>query len=90
MYNVAVGNRTTLNQLYESIRDILSKDFPNLSDVKPIYRDFRPGDVKHSQADISKARELLGYEPTHPIQAGLEEAMSWYVDDLKATTSSGD
>ncbi len=90
VYNVAVGDRTSLTQLYESIRKILSKDFEHLEGVKPTYRDFRPGDVRHSLADISKARELLGYEPTHRIDAGLEEAMSWYVDDLKASTSTGD
>lgn len=84
VYNVAVGDRTSLNQLYENIRGILSRDFQHLEGVKPIYRDFRPGDVKHSLADISKARELLGYEPSHRIDAGLEEAMSWYVEDLKA------
>jgi UDP-N-acetylglucosamine 4-epimerase len=87
---VAVGERTSLNQLYEMIRQILSKDFSHLEDVKPIYRDFRPGDVRHSLADISKARELLGYEPSHSIGEGLEEAMSWYIDDLKADTTSGD
>jgi UDP-N-acetylglucosamine 4-epimerase len=84
VYNVAVGERTSLTELYEKIRDILSKEFANLADLSPTYRDFRPGDVRHSLADISKARELLGYEPTHRIDAGLEEAMSWYVDDLKA------
>ncbi len=83
VYNVAVGDRTSLNQLYESIRKILSKDYTHLEAVKPIYRDFRPGDVRHSLADISKARELLNYQPTHRIDAGLEEAMSWYVEDLK-------
>lgn len=84
VYNVAVGERTSLTQLYEKIRDILSHDFANLVDLNPTYRDFRPGDVRHSLADISKARDLLGYEPTHRIDAGLEEAMGWYVDDLKA------
>ncbi len=84
VYNVAVGDRTSLTQLYENIRGILSREFQNLEGVKPIYRDFRPGDVRHSLADISKARKLLGYEPSHHIDAGLEEAMSWYVEDLKA------
>ncbi|MEN8178442.1 MAG: NAD-dependent epimerase/dehydratase family protein [Pseudomonadota bacterium] len=83
VYNVAVSDQTSLTQLYEQIREILSKDFAHLEGVKPTYRDFRAGDVKHSLADISKARDLLGYEPTHRIGAGLEEAMSWYVEDLK-------
>ena len=83
VYNVAVGDRTSLNQLYERIRDILSAEFPQLKDVSPSYRDFRPGDVRHSLADISKAQTLLGYEPSHRIDEGLRESMAWYVDDLK-------
>ncbi len=82
VYNVAVGDRTTLNDLFYKIRNILSSKFPYLSDVEPIYRDFRPGDVRHSLADISKARNLLGYSPSHAIDAGMTEAMSWYIDDL--------
>ncbi len=82
VYNVAVGDRTTLNELYTEIRDLLSPRFPHLKDKQPVYRDFRPGDVRHSLADISKARERLGYEPTHRIGEGLKEAMDWYVEDL--------
>ena len=82
VYNVAVGERTTLNELYKAIHGLLLPRFPHLRDVEPIYRDFRPGDVRHSLADISKARELLGYEPTHRIGEGLKEAMDWYVEDL--------
>jgi UDP-N-acetylglucosamine/UDP-N-acetylgalactosamine 4-epimerase len=79
---VAVGGRTSLNELYFKIRDILSRDFPALADIQPIYRDFRPGDVRHSLADIGKAQRLIGYAPSHDISAGLSEAMAWYVDDL--------
>lgn len=82
VYNVAVGDRTTLNDLFRAIRDLLADRFPHLRGLKPIYRDFRPGDVRHSQADISKARTLLGYAPTHRIADGLREAMDWYVADL--------
>ncbi len=82
VYNIAVGDRTTLNQLFSKIRDILAENFPNLRQIQPTYREFRPGDVRHSLADIGKARRLLGYEPTHNIDQGLAEAMSWYVDDL--------
>lgn len=82
VYNVAVGDRTTLNDLFRAIRDLLVERFPHLRGLKPIYRDFRPGDVRHSQADISKARTLLGYAPTHRITDGLREAMDWYVADL--------
>ncbi|OYY95640.1 MAG: LPS biosynthesis protein WbpP [Hydrogenophilales bacterium 28-61-23] len=82
VYNVAVGDRTTLNDLFEAIRASLEPRFPHLKDYKPTYRDFRAGDVRHSLADISKARSLLGYEPSHRIQDGLIEAMDWYVSDL--------
>jgi UDP-N-acetylglucosamine 4-epimerase len=82
VYNVAVGDRTTLNDLFAAIREALLPRFPHLHDFKPVYRDFRAGDVRHSLADISKARRLLGYEPSHRIQQGLLEAMDWYVSDL--------
>jgi UDP-N-acetylglucosamine 4-epimerase len=82
VYNVAVGDRTTLNQLFEAIRALLAPKYPHLADFKPSYRDFRAGDVRHSLADISKARTRLGYEPTHRIGEGLAEAMDWYVGDL--------
>jgi UDP-N-acetylglucosamine 4-epimerase len=82
VYNIAVGERTSLNQLYEGIRTSLLPRFPHLADARPVYRDFRAGDVRHSLADIGKARSLLGYEPTHRLGEGLAEAMEWYVDDL--------
>lgn len=78
VYNVAVGDRTTLNQLYRLLQDgLLSQGVRD--DARPTYRDFRVGDVRHSQADISKARRLLGYEPSHSLKQGLDEALSWYV-----------
>lgn len=82
VYNVAVGDRTTLNDLFRAIRDLLAARFPHLQGLEPVYRDFRPGDVRHSQADITKASQLLGYAPTHRIADGLREAMDWYVADL--------
>jgi UDP-N-acetylglucosamine 4-epimerase len=82
VYNVAVGDRTTLNELFEAIRSTLEPRFPHLKGFKPGYRDFRAGDVRHSLADISKAKTLLGYEPTHRIREGLVEAMDWYIRDL--------
>lgn len=82
VYNVAVGDRTTLNQLFEAIRSLLVSNTPHLADFKPVYRDFRVGDVRHSLADISRARTRLGYEPTHRIGEGLKESMDWYVRDL--------
>jgi UDP-N-acetylglucosamine 4-epimerase len=79
VYNVAVGDRTTLNDLYEAIRSALQPRYHHLKDSKPGYRDFRAGDVRHSLADVGKARSLLGYEPTHRIKEGLVTAMDWYV-----------
>jgi UDP-N-acetylglucosamine 4-epimerase len=82
VYNIAVGDRTTLNQLFTKIRDNLAERFSYLAEISPSYRDFRPGDVRHSLADIDKARRLIGYEPSHNIDQGLKEAMNWYIDDL--------
>ncbi len=79
VYNVAVGDRTTLNQLFLEIRAQLLPRYPYLSDVQPIYRDFRPGDVRHSLADISKAQQLLGYSPKHRLREGLSDAVEWYI-----------
>lgn len=82
VYNIAVGDRTTLNNLFESIRSALEPHFPHLMSLKPKYRAFRAGDVRHSLADIAKAKTLLGYAPSRRIQDGLVEAMDWYVKTL--------
>jgi len=79
VYNVAVGERTTLNQLYEQLQINLLSSYPHLKGVQPVYRGFRAGDVRHSLADISKAVKLLGYQPTHRIGEGLKVSMDWYV-----------
>ncbi len=78
VYNVAVGDRTTLNQLFGHLRDLL---VPHGVDpaTAASHRDFRAGDVRHSLADIGKAQRLLGYSPSHRIAAGLRQAMGWYV-----------
>jgi UDP-N-acetylglucosamine 4-epimerase len=78
VYNVAVGDRTTLNALFGLLRDNLAAWGVSPA-VQPIYRDFRAGDVRHSQADIGKAERLLGYTPTHRLAEGVAEAMLWYV-----------
>jgi len=78
IYNVAVGERTTLTELYFIIRDALAEDIPELRKLEPVYRDERPGDVRHSLADISKITAALGYEPTHDVAAGLAESLAWY------------
>ncbi|WP_448549201.1 SDR family oxidoreductase [Thalassotalea fusca] len=81
VYNVAVGDRTTLNILFDSLKNALRENNVDY-DGEPTYREFRAGDVRHSQADITKARELLGYEPEYRIQQGISKAMLWYVDNL--------
>lgn len=77
--NVAMDARTSLNELFELLRSRLAPRFPGLGSVKPEYDDFRPGDIRHSQADIGKARVLLGYAPTHDVGQGLDEALDWYI-----------
>lgn len=82
VYNVAAGARTTLNELYAMLRERLAPRFPHLKNAAPIYRDFREGDVKHSQADIGKISRLLGYKPDYTVAAGLDAALEWYVQNL--------
>jgi len=77
-YNIALGQRTTLNELFHLLQGALRQSGAALPDQQPIYRDFRPGDVRHSLADIGKAERLLGFAPSHSLQAGLELAMAWY------------
>ena len=98
-YNIALGERTTLNELFHSLKTALQRSDASLrsargigylgatgfpvgviprAEVQPVYRDFRAGDVRHSLADISKAQRLLGYAPTHHLDAGLELAIDWY------------
>jgi UDP-N-acetylglucosamine/UDP-N-acetylgalactosamine 4-epimerase len=79
VYNIAVGDRTTLNELYAQLQRNLLPHYPQLQGAKPVYRDFRAGDVRHSLADISKAQRLLGYTPTQRIAEGLALAMPWYI-----------
>lgn len=78
VYNVAVGDRTTLNTLFDSIKITLQEN-KIFSAIEPTYRDFRAGDVRHSQADINKSVNLLGYIPEYRILDGLQKAMPWYV-----------
>lgn len=77
VYNVAVGDRTILNDLYYAIQAALGENDVNHT-AEPTYRDFRAGDVRHSQADISKAQTQLGYQPEYRILAGISKAMPWY------------
>jgi UDP-N-acetylglucosamine 4-epimerase len=83
VYNVAVNDQTDLNQLYQMIEKKLINRVENITKKDPIYRDFRAGDVRHSLADISKAKSLLGYDPDYKINEGLNESMDWYISDLE-------
>lgn len=78
VYNVAVGDRTSLNQLYDYLKEVLAKEGA-VCKGEPAYRKFREGDVRHSQAEISKARNLLGYQPKFTIQEGIRASMPWYI-----------
>lgn len=81
VYNVAVGDRTTLNDLYAAIQVALLENSINYA--KPaVYREFRAGDVRHSQASIAKIQQALGYAPEYPIAEGIQLAMRWYVSNL--------
>ncbi len=82
VFNVARGDRTTLNHLFAAIRESLQSRDPGLGHPEPVYREFRAGDVRHSQADTSHIRRLLGYEPTHDVKQGLTEALEWYWANL--------
>lgn len=82
VYNIAFGQRTTLTELFDHIQKRVKERVDNYKDTEPIYRDFRPGDVKHSLADISKARSLIGYEPEFSVLQGLDQAADWYVKYL--------
>ncbi|PKH80808.1 NAD-dependent epimerase/dehydratase family protein [Psychrobacter sp. 4Bb] len=81
VYNVAVGGRTTLNTLFTALKENLANNGVEYTQ-EPVYRDFREGDVRHSQADISKIKNALGYAPEFDIIQGIEEAMPWYVNSI--------
>src|SRR5712692_706489 len=82
VYNVALGERTSLNELFELIRSLLEPRYPHLRNFRPVYREFRAGDVRFSQADIGKAKRLLGYRPLLRVSEGLARAVDWYVASL--------
>lgn len=82
VYNVAFGERTTLNELFYLIRDRVAKNYPEAGIKEPHYRDFRPGDVRHSLADISKISDSLGYAPIFSVKDGLDLAADWYMKNI--------
>ncbi len=82
VYNVALQARTSLNELFALLRERLLAHYPHLRTVKPKYRSFRAGDVRHSEADIGKAKRHLGYAPTHRLEQGLDAALDWYRNNV--------
>ncbi len=81
VYNVAVGDRTTLNDLFNAIKAVLNENGVTYT-KEPVYRDFRAGDVRHSQASVAKIENNLGYKAEYKISKGIAFAMSWYVENL--------
>jgi UDP-N-acetylglucosamine 4-epimerase len=79
VYNVAVGDRTSLNTLYNLLKENLENHYPEVKTAQPVYRDFRDGDVRHSQANIKKIKNLLKYEPIFDVNAGLIIAVKYFV-----------
>jgi UDP-N-acetylglucosamine 4-epimerase len=80
VYNIAVGGRVTLNELYAQLKQNLISSCPHLKDAQAVYREFRAGDVRHSLASIDKARNMLEYEPAHSMGQGVVLAMPWYIN----------
>ena len=90
VYNVAYSGRTSLTELFSGIKKSLEAIYPNTQISDPIFRDFRAGDVRHSQADISKAKTQLGYSPSHDVLAGLHETVGWYVENSAVKPQKND
>tara|TARA_B100000315_G_scaffold237050_1_gene253455 strand:- start:5813 stop:6859 length:1047 start_codon:yes stop_codon:yes gene_type:complete len=88
VYNIACGVSTTLNELYEMIRNSLIRFQPETAKIEPHYGDFRTGDVRYSEADISKAKKLLGYAPACDVSNGLNETVRWFVKNMAGRENS--
>ncbi|MDP9263852.1 MAG: SDR family oxidoreductase [Acidobacteriota bacterium] len=88
VYNIAAGQRTTLNELFAAIRTQLAEMGVKIEERKPVYRDFRPGDFHHSLADIHKAERLLGYVPLTMLREGLQQTAAWYVSAPTAVSTA--
>jgi UDP-N-acetylglucosamine/UDP-N-acetylgalactosamine 4-epimerase len=86
VYNVAMGEQTTLNELCAELHRFLQQIYPDLGEAKPVYRDFVVGGVRYDRADIGKARRLLGYAPTHRLRQGIAETIGWHSGQLVGQT----
>ena len=82
VYNIAYGDRNTLNELMKYPKNYLSEYSEDIINIKPIYGPKRPGDVLHSHASIEKAERLLNYKPKYSFEMGLKEAVKWYYKNL--------
>ena len=82
IYNVAFGQRTTLNELFDLIKEEVARHKPEVMGAECVHRDYRAGDVRHSLADISRAHNLLGYDPQFDVRQGLRLAGDWYAANL--------
>ena len=82
MYNTAFGERTTLNQLVNYLKEFLSQYDPEIANIEVLHGPNRAGDIPHSLASIEKARTLLGYDPQYSMKDGLREAVKWYWENL--------
>ena len=82
VYNVANGERTTLNQLYSYLREFAGRFDSHILTIEPVYGPDRAGDIRHSLASIDKARNLLGYSPVKNVVQGLEASVEWFWNNL--------
>jgi len=89
VYNAAAGGRTTLNELYGAIRRLVAAHRSEVAALEPVHGEFRPGDVRHSQASIEKIRGALGFAPTHSLEEGLRLTVEWFADRWAAEGISG-
>jgi UDP-N-acetylglucosamine 4-epimerase len=81
VYNISVGDQTSLNNLFSMIHNNIENAIGKNIKARPIYKDFRAGDIRHSRADISKAKKLLNYLPSHNVEKGIKETVNWYIDN---------
>jgi UDP-N-acetylglucosamine 4-epimerase len=88
VYNVACGRRTTLNELFTIIRDEVIEKRPDVRPLAAVYEDFRPGDIRHSLADVGEIRRHLGYNPSRMVADGIGEAINWYIANDRSSPSS--
>jgi UDP-N-acetylglucosamine 4-epimerase len=87
IYNVALNESTSLNKLYQMIEEKIGQRKHDIEKKAPIYQDFRVGDIRHSKANIDKAKLLLNYQPKYTLNEGLDHTMDWYIDSLDINNS---